>query len=88
MDFVFEGLDGGFGSFVKWNLLLNVLGIVVWLFLCIMDVFVNVLYFKVCVFFDIISFWKKCIFMNIVISWIRIFESFCINSVLCYRVMY
>lgn len=88
VDPAFEGLDGGPGSLVKWNPLSNVSGTAVWSFLRTMDVPVNALHFKVCVLSDTISFRKKCTFMNIVTSWIRILESFCTNSALCYRVTY
>ncbi|CAK9271936.1 unnamed protein product [Sphagnum jensenii] len=44
VDPVFEGMDGGVGSLVKWNPLANVVGIAVWSFLRTMDVPVNALH--------------------------------------------
>ncbi|XP_010473430.1 PREDICTED: 5'-adenylylsulfate reductase 2, chloroplastic [Camelina sativa] len=44
VDPVFEGLDGGVGSLVKWNPLANVEGADVWNFLRTMDVPVNALH--------------------------------------------
>ncbi|KAG2262272.1 hypothetical protein Bca52824_069351 [Brassica carinata] len=44
VDPVFEGLDGGVGSLVKWNPLANVEGVDVWNFLRTMDVPVNALH--------------------------------------------
>ncbi|KAL1216886.1 5'-adenylylsulfate reductase 2 [Cardamine amara subsp. amara] len=44
VDPVFEGLDGGVGSLVKWNPLANVEGSDVWKFLRTMDVPVNALH--------------------------------------------
>ncbi|KAI5447198.1 5'-adenylylsulfate reductase 3, chloroplastic [Lathyrus oleraceus] len=44
VDPVFEGLDGGSGSLVKWNPVANVNGIDIWTFLRTMDVPVNSLH--------------------------------------------
>ncbi|KAH9539576.1 hypothetical protein CY35_15G064600 [Sphagnum magellanicum] len=44
VDPVFEGMDGGVGSLVKWNPLANVVGTAVWSFLRTMDVPVNALH--------------------------------------------
>uniref|UniRef100_A0A1J3I9I0 adenylyl-sulfate reductase (glutathione) n=1 Tax=Noccaea caerulescens TaxID=107243 RepID=A0A1J3I9I0_NOCCA len=44
VDPVFEGLNGGAGSLVKWNPLANVEGVDVWTFLRTMDVPVNALH--------------------------------------------
>jgi adenylyl-sulfate reductase (glutathione) len=44
VDPVFEGIDGGVGSLVKWNPLANVVGTAVWTFLRTMDVPVNALH--------------------------------------------
>ncbi|XP_021889105.1 5'-adenylylsulfate reductase 1, chloroplastic-like [Carica papaya] len=46
VDPVFEGLDGGVGSLVKWNPVANVAGRDVWNFLRTMDVPVNSLHFQ------------------------------------------
>ncbi|XP_024019827.1 5'-adenylylsulfate reductase 3, chloroplastic [Morus notabilis] len=44
VDPVFEGLDGGIGSVVNWNLVANVSGVGIWNFLRTMDVTVNSLH--------------------------------------------
>ena len=47
VDPVFEGMDGGVGSLVKWNPLAYVVGTTVWSFLRTMDVPVNALHSQV-----------------------------------------
>lgn len=47
VDPVFEGLDGGPGSLVKWNPLTSVSGLDVWRFLRTMNVPVNALHSQV-----------------------------------------